>query len=268
MRQKNFLATLLVALLALLGFVAAACANHAPQSAPKLDFRIVRELPHDIAHYTQGLALHDGQLIESAGRYGESALYVKDLTNGRVLRRAALPIAHFAEGLAIARGRIVLLTWRERIAHVFDAATLAARAPLAYAGEGWGLAFDGESLVMSNGSANLAFRDPGDFALRREIVVREDGQPVTQLNELEFARGAIFANQWLTDRIAVIDPGTGRLRAWLDLSALRERFVPLPGFREGDHVLNGIAWDAARDRFYVTGKCWPVLFELEVGPLP
>lgn len=245
----------------------ASCAHEGPRAAPLLGFRVLRELPHDVAHYTQGLALHEGRVIESAGHYGHSALYVKELASGRVLRETRIAAEQFAEGTTVFGDRVWLLTWRERVALLFDMA-LAPRAQFAYAGEGWGLAHDATSLIMSDGSARLAFRDPRDFSLRREVTVRDGAAPVPMLNELEFARGHVFANVWLSDRIAVIDPTSGAVVAWLDLATLRTRFAKPAGWMEDDHVLNGIAWDASRDRFYVTGKCWPKMFELEIDPLP
>ncbi|SFF62668.1 Glutamine cyclotransferase [Fontimonas thermophila] len=231
-----------------------------------LQWRVLRTLTHDIAHYTQGLELHEGKLFESAGLYGRSALYIKELETGTILRETRLAPHFFAEGITIWRDRVMLLTWLERIALVFDL-DLVPVGRHTYSGQGWGLTHDAAHLIMSDGSATLRYRHPDDFRIVRELQVTAEGRAVDRLNELEYARGLIFANVWKSDRIAAIDPADGRVRAWLDLAPLKSRFDKPAGWDEHEHVLNGIAHDPASDRFYVTGKCWPVLFELDVAPL-
>lgn len=230
-------------------------------------WRAIRAFPHDVTHFTQGLEVHRGHLLESVGRYGQSALYEKSIETGDVLRERRFPRKLFAEGVTVARDRIVVVTWLEQIAQVFDL-DLHPVAQLRYSGEGWGLTHDGTHVIMSDGSATIRFRDPDDFSVVREIVAKDGARAIDRLNELEFARGRIYANVWMSDRVAVIDPQSGRVDAWLDLSPLRMRLRKPPTWDEREHVLNGIAYDEASGHFYVTGKCWPLLFEIDVDPLP
>lgn len=201
-------------------------------------------------------------MIESAGGYGVSGLFEKKRANGETLRSISLPPEFFAEGLTKFGERLYLLTWRERQAFVFDLA-FKHRRSIAYEGEGWGLTNDGSALIMSDGSAQLTFRDPDSFAIRRVIEVRDGDKPVTRLNELEYARGLVLANVWQTSRIAMIDPVTGQVRAWLDLAEL-EDLLPDTGRDPRDDVLNGIAYDPRNGHLYVTGKRWPLLFEIAI----
>jgi glutaminyl-peptide cyclotransferase len=252
---------------ALIAFcVGAVCNAHASAVAPFIEWRVRASLPHDVQHYTQGFALHEGLLIESTGLYGRSALHVKELRSGRTLRSVSMPYSWFGEGATVWRGRIVMLTWRERIAQWFDL-DLRPLHRFEYSGEGWGITHDDRQLIVSDGSARLAFRNADTFAIERSVTVRDGARAIAQLNELEYARGLVFANVWQTDRIAAIDPLDGTVRGWLDLAALRLRFAKPPQWNPVEHVLNGIAYDAKTDLFYVTGKCWPVLFELEVAPV-
>lgn len=229
----------------------------------RLNWRIVATLDHDENRFTQGLAIHDHQLFESAGLYGRSALYSTSLKTGETRKIAQLLPSLFAEGLTVWGRQLVMLTWREQIAQYFDfdgKPTVQRR----FDGEGWGIASDGKQLITSDGSAELRFRDPQSFAETSRITVRFNGSPVARLNELEYARHSVFANVWQSDRILQIEPRSGNVVAWLDLAALQARFVKPPYWNPSDHVLNGIAYDAKTDRFYVTGKCWPHLFVLEV----
>lgn len=267
MRSKFFPRAMLIVALACAIVDAIAATREASQAPFLLGFRVMRELPHDVSHYTQGLAWHEGKLIESAGRYGHSALYEKDHASGRVAREVRLPRNQFAEGATIFGDEVVQLTWREGVAHVWDRLFRPLR-KLRYAGEGWGITHDGRALITSDGSDALSFRDPADFSVTRMLPVHAAGRPVVRLNELEYARQRIFANVWLSDRIVVIDPADGRVEAWLDLAALKTRFDKPQGWQAHEHVLNGIAYDADGDRFFVTGKCWPRLFELKIEPLP
>lgn len=240
---------------------------HAHDDASEtLQWRVLRAFPHDANHYTQGLDFHDGRIVESAGLYGRSALYEKALETGETLRTAQVSRNWFAEGVTVWRDRIVMLTWLERVAQVFDL-QFNPIAQHTYRGEGWGLTHDDRQLIMSDGTATLRFRDADNFSVARELRVTDRGRPVDQLNELEYARGMIFANVWRSDRVAVIGVATGRVRAWIDLAPLKTRFAKPRTWDAREHVLNGIAYDADRDRFYVTGKCWPQLFELEIAPL-
>jgi glutaminyl-peptide cyclotransferase len=214
--------------------------------------------PHDPGAFTQGLVYADGRFLESTGMYGESSLRRVDPASGRVLQEVRLPDNVFGEGLARLNGELFQLTWREHVCFVYDEVTLEKRREVTYDGQGWGLTTDGGNLlVISDGSAVLRFLDPASFREERLITVRDEGRPVAQLNELEWVRGEILANMWQTNRIARIDPATGAVRGYLDLSGL-----PEPHHDDADAVLNGIAYDEAGDRLFVTGKRWQSVFEI------
>ncbi|HUP93019.1 MAG TPA: glutaminyl-peptide cyclotransferase [Solimonas sp.] len=244
----------------------AACAFAPSSSIAKSDaplrWRVVRVLPHDSADFTQGLALEGDRFIESTGQYGRSQLLEKDIASGSVVRARALDADYFGEGVTLFGGRIVQLTWREHATFVYDRDFRLLR-KLRSEEQGWGITHDGHVLITSDGSTQLQFRDAETFSVLRTLEVREDARPLINLNELEYARGRIWANVWLSDRIVAIDPASGAVEQVLDLSGLEQRFER-PANWNGDSVLNGIAYDAASDHFYVTGKCWPVIFELEV----
>ena len=225
---------------------------------PVVTAAVIRSFPHDTSAYTQGLVWHGGFLYESTGRTGQSSLRKVELETGRVLQRVPVAEPHFAEGLTLFGGRLVQLTWQDQTGFVYDLASLRQVATFAYEGEGWGLTTDGRSLILSDGSSQLRFLDPRTYALQRAVDVKEGDQFLNDLNELEWVKGEIWANVWHTNRIARIDPATGRVKAWVDLTGLMEA-QPDP-----EAVLNGIAYDAARDRLFVTGKLWPTLFEIAV----
>lgn len=228
-------------------------------AAPVLTPEVTGSRPHDATSFTEGLVWRAGRLYESGGMYGDSRVQVADARTGRVLGRRRLPARYFAEGLTLWRGRLVQLTWKERTAFVWDAGSLAPRGRFAYAGEGWGLTTLGDRLVMSDGSATLRVLDARTHRVVRRVRVSDSG-PVGQLNELENVGGLIWANQWTTDEVLVIDPVRGTVRARLDLSALR-RMLPSGGRPE---VLNGIAWDRSSGEVLVTGKWWPRVFSVRV----
>jgi len=249
-------------LLAAGGALLAAAAAAAP-AAPVAGYRVVAAYPHDRRAFTQGLAWADGALYEGTGLKGRSELREVGLAAGRVRRRVALAPEHFGEGIAVLGDRVYQLTWRSGAAFVYDRATFALLETHAYRGEGWGLATDGARLVMSDGTDRLAFRDPATFAEVGAVGVRDGGEPVPYLNELEWVGGEVWANVWPTDRIARIDPATGRVVGWVDLAGL---LPPEERQRRRVGVLNGIAHDPATGRLFVTGKRWPALFE--VAPVP
>ncbi|QDV38418.1 glutaminyl-peptide cyclotransferase [Tautonia plasticadhaerens] len=230
-----------------------------PTSIPVLGYEVVAAFPHDPDAFTQGLAISGGRLFEGTGLYGSSRLREVDLRTGDVLREAALPDSAFGEGIAVVGDRIVQLTWRGGIGYVYERDTFQHVDSFRYEGEGWGLAFDGTRLILSDGTPTLRFLDPTTFEVVRTVRVVADGSPVDLLNELEFIDGEVYANVWKTDRIARIDPETGRVTAWVDLSGLRP-----PGAVGPEAVLNGIAHDPDSDRLFVTGKNWPGLFEIEL----
>lgn len=238
---------------------AALCAPLA-QAVPVFPVEVVAEYPHDRGAFTQGLVWHDGRLFESTGLYGSSSLREVELETGRVVRTVALDAREFGEGLTVSDGRLVQLTWRNRRAYVYDPGPLRPVATRRYDGEGWGLTGDGTHLYMSDGSSTLRVLDPCDFSVVRHIEVTATGEPLTMLNALQWVDGRIWANVWQSARIAVIDPDTGTVEAFLDLTPLFGRLGRRPDLI--DESPNGIAYDATGRRVFVTGKLWPHLFEI------
>jgi glutamine cyclotransferase len=236
----------------------------AGSSAPVAGYRVEHTYPHDRDAYTQGLEFVDGYLFESTGLNGRSSIRKVQLETGRVLQRRAVPQQHFGEGITIWGSRLIELTWQSHVAFVYDRDSFEPRGSFQYPGEGWGLTHDESSLIMSDGTSDLRFLDPTTFKERRRVSVIDGGRPVPSLNELEAVNGQVFANVWMTDRIARIDPQTGRVLGWIDLAGLlapRDRV-------NGDAVLNGIAYDPKGSRLFVTGKLWPTLFEIKIVPRP
>jgi glutamine cyclotransferase len=231
----------------------------APARVPVYTYEIVNVYPHDASAFTQGLVFHQGFLYESAGHYGQSNLRKVELETGRVLKRAEVPAQYFAEGLALFNGRLIQLTWQERTGFIYDQETFQQLGTFSYTGEGWGLAHDGKSLILSDGTNQIRFLDPNTFQVQRTITVRDRGQAITRLNELEYVNGEIFANIWYTDRVARINPADGSVVGWIELNGL---LTPQDGSRAD--VLNGIAYDSATNRLFVTGKWWPKLFEIRL----
>lgn len=232
-------------------------------AAPIVHPRVVGTHPHDPRAFTQGLAFVDGVLYESSGLYGHSSVRRVDLASGEVLRTVALSPTLFAEGITVAHGRLYQLTWRAGIAFVRDRKLLFQLGQFGYEGEGWGLGWDGQRLVMSDGSDVLRFLDPESFTVTGTLAVHDDGRVVPLLNELEVIDGLIYANVWRTTRIARIDPSDGRVLDWIELAAL----VPPATGDVKPGVANGIAYDAATGHLLVTGKRWPLLYEVDV-PTP
>ena len=226
-------------------------------------YRVLHSYPHDAQAFTQGLLFADGHLYESTGRVGLSSLRMVDLESGRVLQELPVPEPYFAEGLVAWGSTLVQLTWQSHLAFVYDRFSFRELRTEKYAGEGWGLTADGRALILSDGTAQLRFLDAQTFRELRRVTVKDHGRPVKQLNELEMVRGEIYANVWHSDRIARIAPATGKVLGWIDLSGL----LPPNERTDPEAVLNGIAYDAAHDRLFVTGKLWPRLFEIKVqGP--
>ena len=220
---------------------------------------MIAAYPHDPDAYTQGLVIAGGRLYEGTGRYGASSIRRVDLATGRVEKIHAIGSEYFGEGIAILDGKLYELTWKSGLAFVYDLDTFNVVQTLQYPTEGWGLTHDGRNLILSDGSATLRFLDPATFKTVREITVRDGDRPIEKLNELEYIDGEIWSNVWYDDRIARISPADGRVLGWIDLAALYPQSA-----RGGDDVLNGIAYDAAAKRIFVTGKDWPQLFEIEV----
>ncbi len=232
--------------------------------APVLAARSVAVLPHDPDAFTQGLLFHKGVFYESTGLYGQSTLRRVDPATGRVLASRALPPQVFGEGLALVGGRLYQLSWREGRVFVANPSDLRPAGELPLPTEGWGACGLDGALVVSDGSDRLVFYDPKDMARRGAVAVTDDGAPVGLLNELETIGETIWANVWGDARIAVIDPASGRVLAWVDCAAL------MPGVTTADldNVLNGIAFDPATGRIWVTGKRWPHVHQIKVPGLP
>jgi glutaminyl-peptide cyclotransferase len=247
-------------LVGLVAALAAACAG-AAEPPPRLLVRVVAVHPHDPAAFTQGLLWHAGRLYESLGEYGHSAVREVEPETGRVLRESRLEPGEFGEGLARVGGELWQLTWREGVLRRWRLADLAPLGRLAFSGEGWGLAGDGDRLVQSDGTSILTLRSADDFRVLGSLRVERAGVPVHYLNELEWADGSIWANVWMSDEIVRIDPASGRVTATYDAGGLLAAEE-----RARAEVLNGIAWNPERRVFYLTGKRWPRLFEVEMPP--
>lgn len=227
---------------------------------PTYSFDIVAEHPHDANAFTQGLLWHDGRLFESTGQVGQSNIREVDLKTGRVIRQRDLAAPHFGEGIVILGEKIYQVTWQTNKAFVYDWKTFTPGGEFSYEGEGWGLTTDGTSIIMSNGSSILAWRDPATFAVQKSLEVTDNEVPVKSLNELEWVKGEIWANVWQSERIARIDPATGKVTGWIDLTGILSSLD-----RTGkEDVMNGIAYDPEGDRYFVTGKNWSKLFEIRL----
>jgi glutamine cyclotransferase len=225
-------------------------------------FQVVKAYPHDGAAFTQGLVYVDGTLYESTGLNGQSSVRRVNLATGKVLQKQSVDPAYFAEGLTEWEGKLIQLTWQSGIGFIYDRTTLRLKGTFNYSGEGWGLTHDGRRLILSDGTATLRFLNPDSFREIGHVVVRDHGNPVQDLNELEFIKGEVYANVWHTNRIARISPATGEVLGWIDLTGLiSQRSLP-----HSEAVLNGIAYDSANDRLFVTGKLWPKLFEIRLSP--
>jgi len=245
--------TILAALLALLLLAPA---------APEYGFRVVKTYPHDRNAFTQGLEYRDGFLYEGTGMVGRSALRKVKLDTGQLLQSFDLPQPFFGEGITVLPQQILQLTWKSQTGFVYDKANFRVLKSFTYPGEGWGMTNDGKRIYMSDGTPQIRVWDLMTLKEVRRINVADAGKPVNELNELEFIRGEIWANVWMTDRIARISPADGRVLGWIDLTGI----LPKSERTNSDAVLNGIAYDAAADRLFVTGKLWPKLFEIKVIP--
>jgi glutamine cyclotransferase len=240
----------------LFGMSVVGCTSRETNQAAAFD--VTARFPHDSSAYTQGLVWADSVLFESTGVYGHSTLRRVDLQSGRVLASRPLPADRFGEGLALLNGRLYQLTWQSGVAYTYDAATLAPRDSFRYAGEGWGLATDGTSLIMSDGSDSLRVLSPTTFAVQRVVHVKYNGAPLKQLNELEFANGEVLANVYESNWVLRIDPTTGNVRETIDFADL---YPKRPSFAE---VMNGIAVAPDGKQLLLTGKYWPVMFEVRL----
>lgn len=233
-----------------------------PPPETRLELEVAATYPHDPGAFTQGLLWHQGKLYESTGMYGRSSLREVEIVTGRVLRRVELAPDEFAEGLALAGDRLFQLTYQSEHGWAWDLATFGKVLDFTYAGEGWGLTYDGSHLIQSDGSSRLTFRSPADFSVQRELLVLRAGRALFYLNELEYVDGEIWANIWQSDEIVRIDARTGVVTGSLDASQLLTAEE-----RRHTDVLNGIAWDPVRRLFLITGKDWPKLFAVKIRPM-
>lgn len=232
----------------------------AGESPPVYGYRIIRTFPHDPKAYTQGLVFHQGFFYEGTGLEGKSSLRKVDLRTGKIVRIHRLPDTWFGEGVTLWKGQLMQLTWKNRIGLIYDRHSFRLLKTFSYATEGWGLTQDGTQLIMSDGTDRLHFIDPQTLEEKRRVQVQDRGFPVRFLNELEYIKGEIYANVYMTDWIVRISPETGQVTGWIDLKGL----LPEDDRKRGAEVLNGIAYDAEKGRIFVTGKFWPKLFEIKL----
>jgi glutaminyl-peptide cyclotransferase len=229
---------------------------------PRYGIVIERTFPHDAGAFTEGLFFLKGYLYESTGVEGRSSIRKVCLENGKIVGSAAFPPALFGEGIVNWKNDIVGVTWRSQIGFRWDLGSFRNKASFSYSGEGWGLTQDGESLILSDGTAELRFLDPVTLRERRRVTVTARGKPVRKLNELEWVKGEILANVWQRDLIVRIDPASGAVTGVIDVSELARLNT-----HGSDDVLNGIAYDSRRDRLFVTGKNWPHLYQIRLTPV-
>ena len=248
--------------LALPAFSAIALSAAAPAALPVQRVQVVKAYPHDAAAFTQGLFWREGRLIETTGLTGQSSLREVRLADGRVLRRRNLPPHIFGEGAVDWGDRLITIEWQSGRGSVWRLRDFAPLSRFAYPGEGWGLTRDAQRIIMSDGTPQLRFLDPATLKETGRVTVRAEGRPVFNLNELEFIDGEVWANIWMTDLIARIDPASGAVKGWIDLTGL----LPQSERRPDTDVANGIAWDAKGRRLFLTGKNWPKLYEVKLLP--
>lgn len=222
-------------------------------------YEVVKVYPHDENAFTQGLVIENGVLYESTGLYGNSSLRRVDLETGKVLQIYALPNQFFGEGITVFGDRIIQLTWQSQTGFVYDKNSFALLQEFSYPTEGWGITNDGSQLIISDGTATLYFLDPETFEKVGQVEVHDGNNPVTNLNELEYINGEVYANIWREERIATINPQTGQVTGWIDLTGICNQEN-----RDPNSVLNGIAYDAEGGRLFVTGKLWSQLFQIKL----
>ena len=230
------------------------------ETAPLYTYRIINEYPHDTRAFTQGLVYENGTMYEGTGLLKKSSLRQVELETGNILKIMNLSDEYFGEGVTIFGDRIIQLTWQSNTGFAYNKSDFNQTGEFHYSTEGWGLTTDGEQLIMSDGTAKLHFLDPETYQEKRSVNVTDNGTAITRINELEYVNGEIYANIWLTDRIARISPETGEVLGWIDLTGILNATV-------NADVLNGIAYDMENDRLFVTGKYWPTIFEIEVVPV-
>jgi len=229
-----------------------------PLNGPTIyTYKIIKIYPHDSTAFTEGLAFDNGILYESTGEY--SSLRRVDLESGVVQQEVSLPAEFFGEGLTVVNNSLVQLTWQNHVGFVYDKVTFDLRGNFTYSTEGWGLTYNGSELIMSDGTSNLYFLDPTTFQKAGQVSVHDGNTSVTNINELEYVNGDVYANIWLQQKIVIINPQNGQVKGWIDLSGIYQSNDP-------NAVLNGIAYDSQTNRLYVTGKDWPNLYQITIIP--
>lgn len=245
-----------------------AAENNANPAPPTIGYNIVKTYPHDTSSYTEGLFWLNGALYESTGNYGSSELRKNNLETGKAMKLVTLGKQYFGEGISLINSKLYQLTYKEKAVFVYDTSSFKKIKEMQWTtGEGWGMTHNDSELIISNGSSNLYFVNPENFAVKRITGVSDNYGPVTYLNELEYVNGAIYANIWQTNTIVKIDPVTGKVTGKLDMNGLLEKagvVKPDEWYADGN-VLNGIAYNAATNSFYITGKDWPLIFEIKLN---
>ena len=229
--------------------------NSTIDSPIRYTYKIVNTYPHDTSAYTEGLVFSNNSLYESTGE--QSSLRHVNLTSGEVLREFRLPSEYFGEGLTLVDGKLLQLTWQNGIGFIYDVETFDLLGNFSITTQGWGLTYDGSNLIMSDGTSKLYFLNPATYEVVGQVSVKDGNNSVTNINELEYINGDVYANIWMTQKIAIINPQTGQVKGWIDLTGIYQA----PGY---DEVLNGIAYDKQADRLFVTGKYWPNLYEVKI----
>lgn len=229
-------------------------------AAPVFGYKVIAKYPHATTSYTEGFLYLNGLFYEGTGRNGHSLLMAIDPKSGMVQQHISLPAEYFGEGIVDWGSNIYWWTWQSHTCFVYDRFTLQQVKKFTYTGEGWGMTHDERSIITSDGTSTLRFRDPNTFAETRHIVVKDGGRPITQLNELEYIKGEIYANIWHSDMIARISPKDGHVISYINLAGI----LPPSQMIDAESVLNGIAYDSKGDRLFVTGKQWPAIFEIKV----
>jgi glutamine cyclotransferase len=244
--------------------IAAMALSPAQAAVTEYSVTIVKTYPHDPQAFTEGLLYHDGFLYESTGREGQSWIRKVKLQTGKVVRQHKIDAKYFGEGIVIWKNRLIELTWKDQIGFIYDVNTFKQLSDFHYPGEGWALTRDATKLFMSDGTRDIRILDPETLAESSRIHVTCDGDPVKNINELEWVKGEIYADIWLTNMMVRINPATGEVVGIVDMTDLRN----MAAEKQAVDVVNGIAYDAATDRLFVTGKLWPTLYQITLAPRP
>jgi glutamine cyclotransferase len=234
--------------------------SSAQQLVPTYGYEVVHVFPHDPQAFTQGFVFHEGNFLESTGEVGRSSLRRAEIETGRVIQKVDVPPPYFAEGITLLNGKIYQLTWQHQMGFIYDALTFEQVGKFTYVGEGWGLGNDGQSLILSDGTNQIRFLDPNTFLVKKTLAVLDAQAPIEEINEIEYVQGEIYANIWHANRIARINPQTGSVVGWIDLTGI----LPRGEVSDEEAVLNGVAFDNASGRLFVTGKLWPKVFEIRL----